>query len=89
MKIKETSAKKSAKRVKESATVRNGGPCVACWAVRIERLRTHGVAGRKGWSRGGQDRRAKGLAFAVLLRFKKKKYRIRYYLSSEKLKVVD
>jgi len=38
--------------------------------------------------KGRDDRRTKDLASAVLLRFKEKEYRIRYYLSSEKLKTV-
>ena len=45
--------------------------------------------GEEGLAEGRSDRRTKDLAFAVLLRSKKEGYRMRYYLSSEKLKAVD
>ena len=64
--------------------------CVACWAARIERLRIDAVLRDKrvggGTIRVGGQRTSLS---AVLLRFKKKEYRIRYCLSSEKLRAVD
>ena len=39
--------------------------------------------------RNDQDGGQRTSLSAVLLRFKEKEYRIRYYLSSEKLKAVD
>jgi hypothetical protein len=41
-----------------------------------------GLWAKKVWGRDDRDRRTKDLAFAVLLRSRKKNYRIRYYLSS-------
>jgi hypothetical protein len=49
--------------------------------------RASNCVGREG--EGRWEQRTKDLAFAVLLRFKQAKYRMRYYLSSEKLKAVD
>jgi hypothetical protein len=49
------------------------------YGVEASCAKTHWAAGKKGWRREDQDRRTKDLAFAVLLRSKKKEYHIRYF----------
>jgi len=91
MKIKDLQIDRSGGATHKCMKGKHGGKWIVAgeWWVEANDAKIHWVAGKKSRRDDDQNGRTRNLACAVLPRFKKEEYRIRYYLSSEKLKTVD